>query len=112
MGTEIKPNISLNKVIEVLSSVVPNSREIISFKTEEYVVVESIYDVSKQITLTFSVNTFGLNNESDFKKIVNTLRYCGLTNITRIGYSDKSSILLEINIDVTNLNVYYEYNEF
>ena len=111
MGTEIKPNISLNKVIEVLSSVVPNSREIISFKTEEEV-VESKYDISKHITLTFSVNTFGLNNESDFKKIVNTLRYCGLTNITRIGYSDKSSILLEINIDVTNLNVYYEYNEF
>jgi len=93
-----KTNILINEVFDVLTTQVPNAKEISSFSFD------------KDSTITFSVNTLRLNKSKDFNKILNTLRYCGLTNIVRIGYSDKTSILLNITIDVSNLNVYYEYN--
>ena len=93
-----KTNILINEVFDVLTTQVPNAKEISSFHFD------------KDSTITFSVNTLRLNKPKDFNKILNTIRYCGLTNIVRIGYSDNTSILLNITIDVSNLNVYYEYN--
>jgi len=104
--------IKLNDVIDILTSVVSNSREIVHFNlTKEvntfFTPPEPPYE---QTILIVSVNTMCLNDSKDFDKILNTIRYCGLTDVIKIGYSDKSSILLDITINVTNLNVYYEYD--
>jgi len=104
--------IKLNDVIDVLSVVVPNAREIINFSlTKEVNTFNTPPEPSfTQDILTVSINTFNIYDSKELEKIISTLRYCGLTNMIKMGYSDKSTTSLDIIIDVTNLNVYYEYD--
>jgi len=95
--------IKLNDVLDVMSKLVPNAREIVHFN-----LTKKVNPYEKDI-LTVSVNTFGLYNDKDFNIILNTIRYCGLSNINKIGYADKNTTFLDIDIDVTNLTVHYEY---
>lgn len=103
--------IKLNDVINVLSIVVPNAREIINFSLIKEVNTPPEPPFEQDI-LTVSINTFNIYDSKELEKIISTLRYCGLTDMIKMGYTDKLTTSLDIIIDVTNLNVYYEYDFF
>lgn len=102
-------SIKLYNIIDVLTTVIPNAREIIRFNLSKEINT-SLEPPFKQDILTVSINTFNMYEYKELEKIISTLKYCGLTNMIKMGYSDKFTTLFDIIIDVTNLNVYYEYD--